>query len=128
MQLYNASVNKKKLKAEAAAAQADAEKKNLENKQDAFDSLYQQLNKCMSDYTAISEEYRQYVEKARKKEESIQEQIHQKCMELADMKSQITYLKGIRCYNMTCEYRVRANPDKSFVVPEPAKAESEEIE
>lgn len=112
MQLYTAKVNKSKLVAETEDTIAEVARKKQDNLQDAFDTMYQELNQCMKDYTTISEEYREHREKMRKYEESVQEQIHSKCVELAELKSKITYLKGIRCYNTLCPHRVRTNPDR----------------
>lgn len=112
MQLYTAKVNKSKLVAETEDTLTEVARKKQDNLQDAFDTMYQELNQCMKDYTAISEEYREHREKMRKYEESVQKQIHDKCIELAELKSKITYLKGIRCYNTTCLSRIRTNPDR----------------
>lgn len=112
MQLYTARVNKSKLIAETEDTMTEVARKKQDNLQDAFDTMYQELNQCMKDYTAISEEYREHREKMRKYEESVQEQIRNKCVELAELKSKITYLKGIRCYNTLCVHRVRINPDR----------------
>lgn len=112
MQLYTAKINKQKLAVEVQDALTEIERKKQDNMQDAFDTVYQELNKCLTDYTAISQEYREHREKMRKYEESVQEQIHAKCVELAELKSKITYLKGIRCYDTLCPHRISVNPDK----------------
>ncbi len=112
MQFYTAKVNKSKLVAETEDTLTEVARKRQDNLQDAFDTMYQELNQCMKDYTTISEEYREHREKMRKYEESVQEQIRDKCIELAELKSKITYLKGIRCYNATCPHRVRTNSDR----------------
>lgn len=39
--------------------------------------------------------------------------IADKCTEIASLKSKVTYLKGIRCYNFTCANRIKENPDKA---------------
>jgi hypothetical protein len=39
--------------------------------------------------------------------------ISAKCNEIATLKSKVTYLKGIRCYNFTCKHRTITNPDKT---------------
>ena len=39
--------------------------------------------------------------------------ISAKCNEVASLKSKVTYLKGIRCYNFTCKNRIMVNPDKT---------------
>jgi len=113
-QIYMANANKKKIQAETASTLEDINRKRLDAKQDAFDTMYQQLNQCMKDYSAISEEYRDHREKMRKYEDSIQEQIRLKCEELADLKSQITYLKGIRCYDTLCPWRIAKSSEKTL--------------
>lgn len=112
VQLYNAKINKKKIATEVANTQAEVDKKKLDNKQDAFETLYNQLNKCLSDYTEISEKYREHHERMRKYEEEQQAIIQEKCIELASMKAKITYLMGIRCYNSLCQNRITESPNK----------------
>jgi ribosomal protein L16 Arg81 hydroxylase len=112
MQFYMAKVNKRKAQAEAEAAKVDAEQKKQDLHQDAFDTMYSELNKCMADYTTLSEEYREYRNKAREHEEVFQAKVASKCEELASLKSQINYLKGLRCYNTLCPSRIKLNPDK----------------
>lgn len=124
MQLYTAKVHKGKLVAETEDTLTEVARKKQDNLQDAFDTMYQELNQCMKDYTAISEEYREHREKMRKYEESVQEQIHNKCVELAELKSKITYLKGIRCYNTICPHRVRTNPDRQAQTEQPIEPQS----
>ena len=115
MQLYTARVNKQKLAKEVEDAHVDIERKRQDNKQDAFDTMYQELSKCMEDYTTLSDNYRAHREKARQYEESVQEQIREKCNELAAMKAKIIYLKGIRCYDTLCPKRIKNNPDKGVM-------------
>lgn len=112
MQLYTARVNKQKLAAELQGALVETERKKQDNKQDAFDTMYKELNQCMKDYSAISKEYREHREEMRKYEEAVQKQIHTKCIELAELKSKLTYFKGIRCYDTLCQHRIRIDPDE----------------
>lgn len=113
MQLYTAKVNKQKLAAELQDALVETERKKQDNRQDAFDTMYQELNQCMKDYSAISKEYREHREEMRKQEEAIQKQIQAKCIELAELKSKLTYFKGIRCYDTLCKHRIRLDPDET---------------
>lgn len=113
MQLYTAKINKEKLKKEVEEAEAEIERKRLETKQDAFDTVYAQLTKCLNDYNTISDEYHAHREKVRKYEEAVQEKIRRKCDELAELKAKVTYFRGLRCYNTICPNRVRTNPDKN---------------
>lgn len=123
MQLYTAKLNKKQLAANVEDTLADVSRKKQDNLQDAFDTMYQQLSQCMRDYTSLSEEYREHREKMRVYEESVQEQIHDKCIKLAELRSKVTYLKGIRCYNTTCPNRVNVNPDRYTSADEPQSNE-----
>lgn len=123
MQVYTAKVNKAKLIKEVEDTHVEIERKKQDNHQDAFDSMYQQLNRCMEDYTALSDAYRDHREKSRQYEESVQAQIHEKCNELASMKAKIIYLKGIRCYNTLCQNRIKVNPDKSMKTPDADETE-----
>lgn len=109
-QVYTAKVNKRKMKFEADEASVSVEQKKQDLKQDAYDTVYQQLTKCLADYAAISEEYREHIEKTRKYEESVQQQIHEKCVELASLKSKVTYLQGLCCYDTLCPNRIKTNP------------------
>lgn len=112
MQLYTAKATKQKLAAEVQDTLIDVERKKQDNMQDAFDTMYQELNQCMKDYTSISAEYREHREKMRQYEDSVQEQIRNKCVELAELKSKVTYLMGIRCYDTLCPKRVLVNPER----------------
>lgn len=118
MQLYTAKVNKTKLIKEVEDAHVDIERKKQDNHHDAFDSMYQQLNRCMEDYTALSDAYRDHREKSRQYEESVQAQIQEKYNELASLKAKIIYLKGIRCYDTLCPKRIKVNPDKGMSTPD----------
>lgn len=109
-QVYTAKVNKRKMKFEADEASVSVQQKKQDLKQDAYETVYQQLNKCLADYAAMAEEYREHREKTRKYEESVQQQIHEKCVELASLKSKVTYLQGLCCYDTLCPNRVKINP------------------
>lgn len=111
MQLYTARISKQKLVVETTSAEEDVNRKKQDNQQDAFDTMYQQLNKCLFDYTTLSDDYRKFRENAREKEEYFEDKVSKKREELAILKSKIAYLKGIRCYDTLCLKR-KLNPDK----------------
>lgn len=113
MQLYTLKASRKRAEADARRTEAEAEKQKFGVHKDAFDTLYSQLTHCLEDYSRIADDYRNFREKYRKYEEEMQQRIREKCEELAGMKSQIQYLKGLRCYNMTCQDRIKVNPDKT---------------
>lgn len=104
------------INADAKIAQTKAEHEKLDLKQDRYDYLQETLDKYMKDYYALDEKFRNELDQVRDKINSITktnaQAISEKCNEIAALKSQITYLKGIRCYNFTCKGRVKENPDK----------------
>lgn len=115
MQIYTARSQKNQMNADVENTLADVARKRQDNQQDAFDTVYQQLNQCMKDYTDISEEYREHREKMRKYEESVQQTIREKCIELSELKARITYFKGIRCYDTLCPKRLLEPPAGSVI-------------
>ena len=104
------------INADAKIAQTKAEHEKLDLKQDRYDYLQETLDKYMKDYYALDEKFRNELDQVRDKINSITKTnakaISEKCNEIAALKSQITYLKGIRCYNFTCKERIKENPDK----------------
>lgn len=103
----------KKLK-EAEVAQSESVVENLQNanRKDKFESMYVQITKMMHDYNELSDDYRAYRQTATIKERDFQKKVDDKCSELASLKSQIQYLKGLRCYDTTCPKRIKTNPEK----------------
>lgn len=103
----------KRLKeAEAAQSELTLENMSAANNRDKFDYLYVQITKMMQDYNALSDDYRNYRQTATVKERTFQKKVDEKCQELAALRSQIQYLKGLRCYDTTCPNRVKFNPEK----------------
>ena len=102
--------------ADAKIAQTKAEHEKLDLKQDRYDYLQETLDKYMKDYYALDEKFRNELDKVRDKINVItktnSQAISEKCNEIAALKSQVTYLKGIRCYDFTCKKRIKENPDK----------------
>ena len=91
--------------------------KSLENitntvDRDKFESMYVQITKMMQDYNDLSDDYRSYRQSAVLTERNFQKKVDEKCQELAALRSQIQYLKGLRCYNTTCPNRIKFNPEK----------------
>lgn len=104
--------NRRIKEAEAGQSESTLESMKLANMHGNFDFMYDKLNKMMHDYTDISEEYRAYRQKAVADELAFQKKVDDKCSELASLKAQIQYLKGLRCYNTTCSSRIKLNPEK----------------
>lgn len=104
-------------KAEADQAQTKAEHEKLDLKQDQFEFLQERCDKYMREYHELEASFRkrgqELTEEINRLSQENAKVIANKCTEIAALKSQVTYLKGIRCYNFTCSHRIKTNPDKS---------------
>ena len=98
--------------AEAKQSEKTVESMATANDRDKFESMYVQITKMMQDYNNLSDDYRSYRQGATVKERNFQKKVDEKCQELAALKSQVQYLKGLRCYNTTCSHRMKTNPEK----------------
>lgn len=98
--------------AEAEQSEKTVESMATANDRDKFESMYVQITKMMQDYNNLSDDYRSYRQVATVKERNFQKKVDEKCQELAALKSQVQYLKGLRCYNTTCTHRMKTNPEK----------------
>ena len=98
--------------AEAKQSEKTVESMATANDRDKFESMYVQITKMMQDYNNLSDDYRSYRQGATVKERNFQKKVDEKCQELAALKSQVQYLKGLRCYNTTCTHRMKTNPEK----------------
>ena len=98
--------------AEAKQSEKTVESMATANDRDKFESMYVQITKMMQDYNNLSDDYRNYRQGATVKERNFQKKVDEKCQELAALKSQVQYLKGLRCYNTTCSHRMKTNPEK----------------
>ena len=98
--------------AEAKQSEQTVESMATANDRDKFESMYVQITKMMQDYNNLSDDYRNYRQGATVKERNFQKKVDEKCQELAALKSQVQYLKGLRCYNTTCPHRIKTNPEK----------------
>ena len=98
--------------AEAKQSEKTVESMATANDRDKFESMYVQITKMMQDYNNLSDDYRSYRQVATVKERNFQKKVDEKCQELAALKSQVQYLKGLRCYNTTCSHRLKTNPEK----------------
>lgn len=111
LQIYTAKANKRKIEVEVQNALLETKQKEQAIQKDAFNSMYQELNTCIKDYSAIAEEYREYREGARKREADFQARIQTKCEELARIKARMNYLEGLKCYDTTCPKRIKISPN-----------------
>lgn len=94
----------KRLSAEARASDIDAQQKGLDMMQDQADFLLHKLSSLQSEYTALQKQVREEAA-------AHTQTINDKCNEIASLKSQVFYYKGLRCYKMDCPIRVRHNPN-----------------
>lgn len=105
-------VTKKKYEAEAEQAKAEAKKATVEAEhgkvdlqQDQYDYVNEQLSRIQKEYHDLAARYRATMSEHLK-------EIDEKCHEIADLRSKVTYFKGLRCYCTDCERRVKESPYK----------------
>lgn len=115
--LFTFKSKKKQIEAEAEHQVISAEHEKLDLNQDRYDYLQTTCDKYIKDYYTLEQEFRQklagLVDQIDQLKLSNAQTISDKCTEIAQLKSKITYLKGIRCYNFTCDKRIKENPDKN---------------
>lgn len=108
---------KKQVEAEAESSMIDVEQKKTDLKQDQYDYLQRTCDKYIKDYHELEGDFRKQISELREQMDRIMleksQAISAKCNEIATLKAKVTYLKGIRCYNFTCEHRIMTNPDKT---------------
>lgn len=108
---------KKQVEAEAESSIVDVEQKKTGLKQDQYDYLQKTCDKYIKDYHELEGDFRKQISELREQMDKIMleksQAISAKCNEIATLKSKVTYLKGIRCYNFTCKHRIITNPDKT---------------
>lgn len=115
--IFTFKSKKKQVEAEAESSMVDVEQKKTDLKQDQCDYLQKTCDKYIKDYHELEGDFRKELQDLRKQIDTItlknSQAISDKCNEIAALKSKVTYLKGIRCYNFTCQHRVKNNPDKT---------------
>lgn len=108
---------KKQVEAEAESSMVDVEQKKTGLKQDQYDYLQKICDKYIKDYHELEGDFRKQIQELREQMDKLMleksQAISAKCNEIASLKSKVTYLKGIRCYNFTCKNRIMINPDKT---------------
>ena len=92
-QFFFYKYEKRKKESEVAAMELENRGKSQELDQNKAEYIQERVNKLQEDYLKMFE------------------LVQTKCNEVADLKVQITYLKGLRCYNTTCEIRIRKKED-----------------
>lgn len=108
---------KKQVEAEAESSMVNVEQKKTDLKQDQYDYLQKTCDKYIKDYHELEGDFRKQISELREQMDKIMleksQAISAKCNEIATLKSKVTYLEGIRCYNFTCKHRIMTNPDKT---------------
>lgn len=115
--IFTFKSKKKQIEAEAEHQVVTTEHEKLDLNQDRYDYLQTTCDKYIKDYYSLEQEFRQklagLVDQIDQLKLANAQTISDKCNEIAQLKSKITYLKGIRCYNFTCDRRIKENPDKN---------------
>lgn len=103
--------------AEAESTEVEVEHKKQDLKQDQYDFLQKTCDKYIKDYHTLENDFRKQLQTLRDEIDKISleksKAISDKCTEIAELKSKVTYLKGIRCYNFTCQHRIKNNPESN---------------
>ena len=108
---------KQQVKIETELSETQLKQAQLDLSQDKCDYLQQTCDKYIRDYHQLEQDFRN---QGRELQEVIanltrenSQKIAEKCNEIAALKSKVTYLNGLRCYDSTCPKRIKTNPDKS---------------
>jgi hypothetical protein len=115
--IFTFKSKQKQANAEAEKAEIEAEHDHFELRQDQYDYLQKTCDKYIKEYYDLEGDFRKQIIDLREKMDALMNEKSQaiaaKCTEIATLKSQIAYLKGIRCYRFDCPNRIKINPDKS---------------
>ena len=101
--------------AEAESTEVEVEHKKQDLKQDQYDFLQKTCDKYIKDYHTLENDFRKQLQVLRDEIDKVSleksKAISDKCTEIAELKSKVTYLKGIRCYNFTCQHRIKTSQE-----------------
>ena len=101
--------------AEAESTEVEVEHKKQDLKQDQYDFLQKTCDKYIKDYHILENDFRKQLQTLRDEIDKISleksKAISDKCNEIAELKSKVTFLQGIRCYNFTCQNRIKNNTE-----------------
>ena len=101
--------------AEAESTEVEVEHKKQDLKQDQYDFLQKTCDKYIKDYHTLENDFRRQLQTLRDEIDKISleksKAISDKCNEIAELKSKVTFLQGIRCYNFTCQNRIKNNTE-----------------
>lgn len=101
--------------AEAESTEVEVEHKKQDLKQEQYDFLQKTCDKYIKDYHTLENDFRKQLQTLRDEIDKISleksKAISDKCNEIAELKSKVTFLQGIRCYNFTCQNRIKNNTE-----------------
>ena len=101
--------------AEAESTEVEVEHKKQDLKQDQYDFLQKTCDKYIKDYHTLENDFRKQLQTLRDEIDKVSleksKAISDKCNEIAELKSKVTFLQGIRCYNFTCQNRIKNNTE-----------------
>lgn len=113
--IFTFKAKKLQAKAEAESTELEVEHRKQDLKQDQYDFLQKTCDKYIKDYHTLENDFRKQLQVLRDEIDKVSleksKAISDKCTEIAELKSKVTYLKGIRCYNFTCQHRIKTNPE-----------------
>lgn len=89
----------------------ETEDKHGTMERDRFEAMYNQITEMAKDYNDLSDQFREYRKTALSIENRFEEELRNKSNELAKLKDQVNYLKGLKCYNLECPHRIKNNPE-----------------
>lgn len=101
---------KKKYEAEAEKVKTAADHDKLDLHQDQYDYVNAQLTKIQQEYYDLASRYRETMT-------AHLLEIDGKCNEIAELKSKLTYFKGLRCYRSDCPTRTQESPYREHMKP-----------
>lgn len=110
--------NRRKAAAEAKKEEELAEQASIESEdklgmleRDRYEAMYNQLNKMMSDYNNLSDEFREYRQQSSERERDFIKQTNERYVQLVEMAAEIKHLRKWRCYNHLCTQRMEDDPN-----------------
>lgn len=113
--IFTFKAKKLQAEAEAESTEIEVEHRKQDLKQDQYDFLQKTCDKYIKDYHTLENDFRKQLQVLRDEIDKVSleksKAISDKCTEIAELKSKVTYLKGIRCYNFTCQHRIKTNPE-----------------
>lgn len=113
--IFTFKAKKLQAEAEAESTEIEVEHRKQDLKQDQYDFLQKTCDKYIKDYHTLENDFRKQLQVLRDEIDKVSleksKAIYDKCTEIAELKSKVTYLKGIRCYNFTCQHRIKTNPE-----------------